>query len=203
MIVADYGRVHWFEPDELSDDQRAYYDELAAGPRDRSMIMDDRGRLLGAFNSRLLNPALGNAIQQTGAMIRFGDVLTPREREVAILETARLHRSSYEWNAHARAGLKAGLTAEEMQTLFIGEIPGTLDESEVLARGLVDELIQHEDLSDESFSRAKSVLGLPKLFTIVSIVGHYSHTALAMRVWRIPLRDGDADVFAELGEEHS
>jgi 4-carboxymuconolactone decarboxylase len=194
--MAQYGRMQWFEPTELTADQRTYYDDLVAGPRDKSMIMDGRGRLLGAFNSRLLNPTLGGAIQRVGASIRFGDVLTNREREVAILETARLHRSSYEWNAHARAGRRAGLSETELDELLAGRVPPTLSKSEAVARQVVDSLVHGEDLSDEDFALAEQVLSLPKLFTIISVVGHYSHTALALRVWRVPLRDDDPDVFA-------
>ncbi len=39
------------------------------------------------------------------------------------------------------------------------------------------------------------MIGTVALFDIVSLVGHYLHTALALRVWQVPLRPGDEPVF--------
>ncbi len=59
-----HGRLPWLRPDELDEEQRAYYDRLLSGPRDRDTVVDEHGRLHGAFNARLLDPAVGTAIQQ-------------------------------------------------------------------------------------------------------------------------------------------
>jgi 4-carboxymuconolactone decarboxylase len=50
-----HGRLHWYTPDELDADQRAYYDELLSGPRDPRGLIDEEGRLTGAFNARVLD----------------------------------------------------------------------------------------------------------------------------------------------------
>ncbi len=34
----DYGRAHWYTPDELNEEQRWFYDLVMDGPRDRSGI---------------------------------------------------------------------------------------------------------------------------------------------------------------------
>lgn len=195
--MENYGRAPWFEVSELNMEQRAYYDSLVSGPRSRDMFMDERGRLVGPFNARLLGPQIGDAIQRTGAAIRFGDVLAPREREIAILETARAFRSSYEWNSHAKAGRRCGLTEDELSALLSGDDIGSFSASESLVRSLSRVVATSRDIGDELFAEAEARLGLDKVFVIVSIVGHYSHTALSLRVWRVPLRAGDVDVFAE------
>jgi 4-carboxymuconolactone decarboxylase len=83
-----HGRLHWYTPDELDADQRAYYDELLSGPRDPRGLIDEEGRLTGAFNARVLDPKVGMVIQELGAALWFGTVLTDRQREVAILTVA-------------------------------------------------------------------------------------------------------------------
>src|SRR6185503_10302862 len=93
-----YGRLRLLTRDELTEQQREYYDHLMAGPRPKSAIVDEQGRLIGGFNSRLLDPVVGMAIQELGAALRFNTpALSDRQREIAILETVRHERCEYEW----------------------------------------------------------------------------------------------------------
>jgi 4-carboxymuconolactone decarboxylase len=182
-----YGRLHWYRPEELDESQRAYYDRLTAGPRDHAGIVDPQGRLLGAFNARLLDPEVGTAIEQLGAKLRFSTTaLTARQRELTILEVARFERSEFEWAAHERAGRTAGLTDTELAGILTGAPLSTLDAREALTRRVAQTLLRVADLDDEIFAAAASGLGLPALFDVISLVGHYRHTALALRAWRVP-----------------
>jgi 4-carboxymuconolactone decarboxylase len=190
-----YGRLHWFTPGELNDEQRAYYDRLLSGPRDRKGVVDGSGRLIGAFNARLLDPATGTAIQELGAALRFGTVLTDRQREIAILTVAQAEQCSYEWNAHAEVARRAGLTDPELEALRTGTWPGTGPPEEYLAWKVAQTLARKGDLTDEDYAEAAGAVGEPALFALVSLVGHYRHTALAIRVWRVPLREGDTEAF--------
>jgi 4-carboxymuconolactone decarboxylase len=119
-----HGRLPWPHPDELNPEQREYYDRLTGGPRARTSTVDEQGRLQGAFNARLLDPPVGTAIEQLGAVLRFGTpALTGRQRETAILEVARYERSGYEWQAHAKTGRAAGLQPAELDAIRDGR-PG-------------------------------------------------------------------------------
>jgi AhpD family alkylhydroperoxidase len=190
-----YGRLHWFVPDELNEEQRAYYDRLLSGPRDPKGVVDGSGRLVGAFNARLLDPATGTAIQELGAALRFGTVLTARQREIAILTVAQAEQCSYEWNAHAEVARRAGLTDPELEGLRTGTWAGTGPPEEYLTWKVVRALAGEGDLTDAGYAEAAGALGEPALFALVSLVGHYRHTALAIRVWRVPLREGDTEAF--------
>ncbi len=191
MTEEFYGRVHWYRPEELDDDQRAYYDALTGGPRDLSQIMDSEGRLLGAFNARFLHPRVGMAIQQVSAELRYGDrTLTPRETELVILTVSRVERANFEFIAHSTNARKAGFGDEHIEALRTGaEVPG-LSAAEKLVVRVTEELIAHADLDDALFQEVVDVLGREKLFDIVTLVAHYRHTAMSMRVWRVPTQPG-------------
>jgi alkylhydroperoxidase family enzyme len=192
-----HGRLPWFRPDELSPEQRDYYDRLTSGPRAKASLVDEHGRLQGAFNARLLDPPVGTAIEQLGAVLRFGTpALTGRQREIAILEVARSERSGYEWHAHAQTGLAAGLRTEELDAILHGRELDSLDPAEHLTRQVVRSLVTERDLPDPLFAAAEQALGLKVLFDLISLVGHYQHTALALRVWRVPL-DPDSHPFPD------
>lgn len=190
-----HGRLPWFRPDELDEEQRAYYDQLMATPRDKSHFVDPAGRLEGAFNARLLDPPVGTAIQEVGSALRFCSKLSARQREIVILSVAAHERSDFEWHGHAPVAAKAGLSDEELECIRTRTPAPTLPEADRVAREVAEELLATRDLSDETFAEAEAVLGLPQLFDVVSLVGHYQHTAMSMRVWRVPLRRGDTPVF--------
>lgn len=182
------GRLPWFLPQELTAGQREYYDGLLAGPRDNAALIDERGRLHGPFNARLLDPKVGTAVQRLGAVLRFDTpALTGRQRELAILEVARHEKSGYEWLAHSRTGLTAGLLPEEIRALRDGLDAQTFQPAEKLTRRVVQALVREQDLSDELFAEAARALGLVAVFDLISLVGYYRHTALSLRVWRVPL----------------
>jgi 4-carboxymuconolactone decarboxylase len=181
-----YGRAPWPRPDELDAAQRAYYDAVAGSPRSGHEVMDDQGRLLGPFNARLLDPPVGTAIQAVGAALRFGSTLTDREREFVILSVARAEKSGHEWRTHAAVALRAGVTEGELACIGSPDPHWTADPGEVACLELARELLDTADVSDATFDRTATVLGLPKVFDVVSLVGHYRDTALALRVWRVP-----------------
>lgn len=191
-----HGRLPWFTPDELNEQQRAYYDRLLAGPRDKKGVVDGSGRLIGAFNARLLDPPVGTAIQELGAALRFGTVLSDRQREIAILTVAQAEQCSYEWNAHAQVARRAGLTEPELELLRTGQGPGPdAPGEERLTWQLVRTMATAGDLDDAAYDEAVKVLGEPALFALISLTGHYRHTALAIRVWRVPLPEGEKPAF--------
>jgi alkylhydroperoxidase family enzyme len=192
-----HGRLPWLRPGDLSPGQRDYYDRLTAGPRNKAALVDEQGRLQGAFNARLLDPPVGTAIEQLGAVLRFGTpALTGRQREIAILEVARSERSGYEWRAHSQAGLAAGLRPEELEAILHGQDLDSFGPAEKLTRQVVQALVTERDLDGPLFAAAEQGLGLTVLFDLISLVGYYQHTALALRVWRVPL-DPDSHPFPD------
>ena len=124
-----HGRIPWPTPDELTDEQRAVQHAITSGPRASGApafsLTDDEGRLHGPFNAMLLAPQVGLAMQELGGALRYRTSLTDREREIAILQVAVARRSEFEWYAHERVGVRAGLTDDELADLLRGELPAT------------------------------------------------------------------------------
>jgi hypothetical protein len=86
--------------DKLTPAQKTMADHLLAGER--------RG-MGGPFNVLLRSPELGDLAQQVGAQVRFHSSLPKKLNEFAIIMTARHWTAQYEWYAHKRAALEAGL----------------------------------------------------------------------------------------------
>jgi 4-carboxymuconolactone decarboxylase len=181
-------RIPRLTPDELDDEQRAVYESIAGGARAQKSafrLTDDQGALEGPFNAMLLHPAVGDALQQIGAALRFRGTLSPRAREIAILTVAAHERSRFEQYAHERVARQAGLTDAEIETLAAGGIPELTDADEAIVAVTTRHLLVDETLTEEQYADAAAVLGPARLFELTTVVGYYRLLALQMRVFGV------------------
>ena len=189
----DIGRLPHPTPGELDADQRAVYDEIVGGPRGSGpfRLTDDEGRLHGPFNAMLVNPDLGLTVQRLGADIRYRSTLDAREREIAILALARLRDSDFEWYAHERVGLVAGLTDDELDALDAGGSPTSFSEREQVVLAATRALVIERDLDEATYDAALGLLGRTTLADLITLVGYYDLLSLSLHTWRVPLPAGE------------
>jgi 4-carboxymuconolactone decarboxylase len=188
------GRIPWLRPDDLDPRQRRLYDQItssrAAGGARRTPLIDTHGRLEGPFNAMLLQPGLGQILQELGAAIRYSGELPDRARELAILEVARIRQSAYEWFAHEPSGRAAGLDEAELAALRSGATAPSLSPPEALIRETVRSLVLARDLPDSLFEQIEREVGPEILFELLTLVGYYDFLALSLETLRVPLPDG-------------
>ena len=105
------------------------YGAIAGPPRGNGpfSIVDEAGCLTGPFNALLHSPAIGDAVQALGAVLRFGGSLPDRTRELVICAVAAELESAYEWYAHSRVATSVGVSGTELKKLHDGDIPGHSD----------------------------------------------------------------------------
>ena len=176
-------RLDLIPPAELAPAQRALYDAITGGPRASQAgtvpITDADGQLLGPFAIMLLAPAVGDAMQQVGAKIRFGTALTGRERELAILTVAGALNSEFERLAHVPAARGLGLTEPQIDAALAGRLALAMT---------VD-----RTLSDEDYTDGVAALGQERLAELTWLVGYYSALALSLAVFRPVLPESFSD----------
>ena len=96
------------EEAKLTPEQRRIWDECKAGPR---------GSVPPPVHVWLKSPGLADHAHKLGAYVRFGTQYTPKQTEIAILVTARYWTAQFEWAAHVRLGLHAGLSQEQIDAI--------------------------------------------------------------------------------------
>lgn len=89
----------------------------------QSIVSGPRGKLIGPFNAWLRSPELADRLQKVGEYIRFNSSLPTRLNELAILITARSWGSQFEWWAHAKFALDAGLSQDIVDAIAAGQRP--------------------------------------------------------------------------------
>lgn len=183
-------RVGLTAPDELEPEARELYDRIVSGPRKsqagQAPITDANGALLGPFGLMTLAPAVGDAIQQVGAALRFSTGLSPLVREAAILLVASHHRSDFEWFAHVGLARASGLTPEHIAALGSGEVPAGLAVEDGDQLRVVRELLTHGGLRDETYRAALRDFGERTIAELVWLCGYYGMLALALEVFAPP-----------------
>lgn len=195
------GRLHWYRPEELTDEQRDVYLSITTGPRATakriSPLMDDDGRLHGPFNPMLLSPTLGAALQATGAAIRYHSTLTDRQREIAILLLAEHEKSNFEWIAHVDVGRAAGLTGPELDALLHGSGADSFSPEESCVVELTLALMLTGDIDTDLFASAAALIGDVQIVEVIYLTGYYRTLATALRSLRIPLPTGTTPVWPD------
>src|SRR3989442_2284655 len=108
---------------EMTPAQRAYADAVMSGPvaaTGSAAVVPGAATIGSPFNVYLRSPELAQQLRKVGEQVRFKSSLPARLNEFAILVTARHWGSQYEWFAHHRLALKAGLSPSVAEDLAQG-----------------------------------------------------------------------------------
>lgn len=181
-------RLPLLHPADLDTVQRSVYDAVAGGPRASAPFRstDAQGRLLGPFNALLYAPAVGEALQRLGAVLRFEGSLPARTRELVICAVAGYWRSDYEWYAHSRVALGVGVTPDELEVLRHGETPDGLAPAEEAALRLASALLRDRFVDDGVHADAVAHHGQPGVVELCALVGYYQTLAGLLAAMDVP-----------------
>ena len=118
-------RFKQIQPENLTPEQKGLYEAIKSGPRAqvKNSAAAKPGPLGGPFNVWLRSPGLGHIIQKLGEEIRFRSSIPSKLNELAIIMTARRWNSPYEWFAHHRLALEAGLDPAIGEAIANGRRP--------------------------------------------------------------------------------
>ena len=167
---------------EMTAEQKTMMDHLLAGER--------RGSTDGPFNVLLRSPEMGDMVQSLGARARFHAELPDKLRELAIITTARFWTVQFEWAAHKRAALQAGLSPATVDAIAAGKRPASLDPEEEAIYNFCSELLKTHQVSDATFDAVKSRFGERKMVNLIGLVGYYQMVAMLLNVDRYPMAEG-------------
>ena len=85
-----------------------------------------------------------------------------------------------EWFAHAPLAVKAGLSPEIVAELKAGNRPSNMPPEEAVVYDFVTELTTKHAVSDETFERAKKLLGEQQVVDLTTVAGTYISIAMLL-----------------------
>lgn len=148
-------------------------------------IASSRGRVSGPFSVLLNSPEIAGRAAHLGAYIRFESTLTPAQRELAIITTAREFDCAYEWAAHAALAREAGVRESAIESIANGGDLSDLTEDEALIVGYGREILGEHRVSEGTFAAAKAQFGEQGVTELTATFGYYSMLACALNAFEV------------------
>ena len=158
--------------EEMTPAQRTLAQSIRSGPRASvagSAANSNNGTLGSPFNVFLRSPELGEHLQQVGTYIRFKSTLGAKLNEFAILITARQWNAQYEWFAHHRLALQAGLDPAIAQAVSVGKRPDNMPADEAIIYNFCQELHTLKRVSDATYQAAVQRFGEQGVMDLIEI----------------------------------
>ena len=167
--------------DEMTPAQRTMIEHVLAGPRSGTD---------GPFNVQLRSPEMSDLGQQFGAATRFATTVPRKLYELAIIITARHWTAQFEWSAHRRGALQAGLSPAVADAIAEGRRPAAMPPDEEAVYNFATELLDTKQVSDATFAAAKSLLGERGVVDLINVMGWYGTVSMLLNVDRYPVAEG-------------
>lgn len=172
---------------DLTADQQRLRGAITSGPRARLLASHEPGpddwALPGPFGPMLLAPAVGDALQELGAAIRYRGHLPDDAREVAIVAVASVCRSTYELGHHLPLARAAGVGDTVLDAVVGGaQVTDTMLGTVVsVSRELATSGRADPALLDE----VESALGPAATFELVVLAGYYRLLATILSAYDV------------------
>ncbi len=164
------------------------------GKKTYDMHTDPKGGtirgLKGPGGIGLHSPALSHLSRPVGHYLRFEAPESPRLRETAILITARMCDSQFEWAAHEPESLSVGVPANVIDVIKHHKPTTGLDDTDEIIIALGREAFGKRKVSAETYARAYKRFGAKGLVDLVALMGNYAATAMLLTVFDMQLDDG-------------
>ena len=188
---------------EMTPPQKQYFEALMAGPvsgTGSAAVVQGATSVGAPFNVYMRSPVLAEQFRKTGEYIRFNSTIPARLNEFAILITARQWTAQYEWFAHHRLALKAGLSPEVAADLALGKRPANMKPDEEAVYNFCSELYSTHAVSDANYKAVLDLYGEQGVVDLIAVSGYYVMVAMILNVNRTPLPAGNELPLKPLGQ---
>jgi 4-carboxymuconolactone decarboxylase len=169
--------------EDMSPEQRGVADGIMAGPR---------ARLTGPFEAMLCSPPVAEHAQRLGAHVRFSSSVPAVLNEMAIIMVGRKWTAQFEWHAHRRLALEAGLDLSIVEAIAAGRRPALQPGSDMEAvYDFVEQLLATGHVSDEAFDAVARRWGKQGAIDLIAALGYYTLVSFVLNVDRYPIPPGE------------
>ncbi len=176
-------RFPQLEPANFTPRQKEVADAIQSGPRG--------GGLRGPFNALLRSPELCDLVQRVGAYVRYGSSIPAALNELAICMAGRKWTAQYEFYAHRKLAIDAGLNPAILDAVAEGKTPANMSADEAIVYNFVTALLANGSVPDAQYQPALDRFGENGVMDIVGAVGYYSLVSMVLNVADVQLPAGE------------
>jgi 4-carboxymuconolactone decarboxylase len=99
--------------------------------------------------------------------------------------------AQYEFYAHRRLGIDAGLNPAILDAVAEGRRPADLSADETLVYDFASELLSTGQVSDGAYEPVLDRFGERGIMDLVGAIGYYSLVSMVLNVAQVPLPEGE------------
>ncbi len=168
----------------MSEAQRRVAEEAIAGKR---------GQLPAPLRAWLHSPEFGARAQRLGEFLRYDTSLGARRSELAILVTARFWTAQYEWYAHKRLALQAGLETAVIDAIAARREPALTDARDQAVYAYATAMHRDRTVDQAMHDQAVAALGECGVVELVGLLGYYTLVSMTLNGFGIGVPEGERE----------
>lgn len=171
-------RIPLLTVDEMTDEQRSFYDTVVSGPR---------GRMIGPLRAAIHSPELARLWSGFGEFLRYHTSLPARLNELAIIVCGRRWTSAVEWWVHARVGVEAGLPQAAVDAIGNLEAPVFDQVADFEVYEFARHLQADGQIPDAVYAAVEKRWDTRGVVELTAVIGYYTMVAMTLNAHRIPV----------------
>ncbi len=165
---------------QMTPEQKTMTDHALAG----------RGPV-GMFNIAVRSPEAGDLLFTMGDRVRFHMSVPDKLKEMTIILTARYWGAQFEWLAHRRAAVEAGLSEDKVKAIAEGRRPVGMSADEEAVYNFITELFKTKQVSDSTFAAVQNAVGERGIVDLLASAGFYQIVSMFMNADRLPMANAE------------
>src|SRR5690242_19682566 len=166
-----------------------YVDESKASDKTREILGNTPRKMNVARMIANSSDAVFQNFSRLGHSLLTRAKLDARLRELAILRTAKLTRSAYEWTQHVPIAKACGVTDEQIAAMENWQQAKCFDQVERLVLTLTDEVTRNVKGSRETVEALKKRLGATEMVELILSIGFWGMVARLLETTEVELED--------------
>ena len=172
-----------------------YADETKVPEKTREIL--NRGKVKMNVARMIANSdAAFYPFSMLGNSLLTRSTLDARLRELAILRTAKVSKSVYEWTQHVPIAKSTGVTEEQVGAIENWEAAECFSDVDRLVLKFTDEVARNVKGSHETMAALKKHMGATEIVELVMSIGFWGMVARVLETTEVDLEDfaGKVDV---------
>jgi 4-carboxymuconolactone decarboxylase len=168
------------------------WDNITNGRRgDASRMVNAEGGLVGPFNAAMHAPVTGKRVVTLGESLRFDTSLDNRLLELAVSMVGAHWRSNFEWWAHSRMAIAAGISEAAIRAIEAGAEPDFGAEDEKAIYAFTRSLLTTGRAPDDVYAAAQAHVGDQGMAELAQLIGYYCLISLTLNTFQVELPAGN------------
>jgi 4-carboxymuconolactone decarboxylase len=151
-----------------------------------------RGITANVFSTFNHNPAADRVRGAINTLVNNRLTLEPTQRELLLIRIGTLCRSEYEYAAHVRVGMRAGLTEADIEDILAGP-DATDDPVKAALMRATDEVFENDVISGSTWSELERSFSPGQMLEVLFAIGGYRSTSILINSAGVQLDANMAD----------